>query len=190
MWQLPPSPTWDSLHPIAVHFPIVLLSLSPAFVVLSLFPWRFRWVMAGVAAVMMSVSTVGAWIAVSTGRAAGELAMRDPEVAPVLELHESLAETTASLATVGAIGFLLLITIVAVLRKTRWHRSLWMVGCLLILVIQALAALAVTNTGHNGGRLVHEFGIRALLPAEPEQEQQSSDRLGNAPAIRLVENKD
>lgn len=174
MWQLPPTPTWDSLHPIITHFPIALLLLSPVFVVLAIIPWRYRWVMAGVAAVMMSIATISAWIAVSTGEAAGELALRDPQMNPVLELHEELAETTASLATGCVVGFLSLIAIVAIVRKRSWHRWLWVVGCGVVLVGQAVTALAVTNTGHNGGRLVHEFGVRALLPAEPQNGQAGS----------------
>ena len=174
MWQLPPTPTWDSLHPIITHFPIVLLLLSPVLVILALIPWRYRWAMAGVAAAMMTVATVSAWVAVSTGEAAGELALRDPQMNPVLELHEALAETTASLATACVAGFLLLMAIVAIARHRPWHRSLWVVGCVVVLAGQAVTALAVTNTGHNGGRLVHEFGVRALLPAEPQSNPAAS----------------
>lgn len=168
MWQLPPTPTWDSLHPIVTHFPIVLLLVAPVFVVLALLPWRQRWTMAGIAAAVMVVAATLAWVAVSTGEAAGELALRDPQVNPVLELHEELAETTAQLATVCAAGFVLLIAVVAVVRRKPWRQPVWVAGCILVLGVQGVTALAVTNTGHNGGRLVHEFGVRALLPAEPQ----------------------
>ena len=32
MLQLPPMPTWDAMHPLLIHFPIVLLLISPLFI--------------------------------------------------------------------------------------------------------------------------------------------------------------
>ena len=38
MLQFPPLPTWDSLHPLIIHFPIALLLLCPLFILISAIP--------------------------------------------------------------------------------------------------------------------------------------------------------
>ncbi|MFP5226404.1 MAG: hypothetical protein ACLGXA_02160, partial [Acidobacteriota bacterium] len=37
------------------------------------------------------------------------------------------------------------------------------------LLLYSAGALFLVNTAHAGGRLVHEFGVHALVPATPDQ---------------------
>ena len=37
MLQFPPFPTWDSLHPLIIHFPIALLLVCPLFILIGAF---------------------------------------------------------------------------------------------------------------------------------------------------------
>ena len=77
MLQFPPLPTWDSFHPLIIHFPIALLLLSPLFVLISAVPRPPKGKPYLIAAlVILVLGTVGLFIAGSTGHAASELAER------------------------------------------------------------------------------------------------------------------
>src|SRR5512140_1217617 len=88
---MPPLPPWDGLHPLVVHFPIALLLVAPVLVAVAASvrrqgPWLAS------ALVVMAIGTAGAWLAVETGEAAGQLVERAPEISAVLERHEDMAE--------------------------------------------------------------------------------------------------
>ena len=38
MPTLPPIPSWQAIHPLIVHFPIVLLLIAPLFIVMGVVP--------------------------------------------------------------------------------------------------------------------------------------------------------
>src|SRR5512136_11630 len=105
MFEFPPNPTWDGLHPLIVHFPIALLLVAPAFVVLALIWHRHSKVFMVSALVLMVLGTAASYVAVSTGEAAGKLADRTPEVNRVLAHHEGLAERTRLVFTVLTVVF-------------------------------------------------------------------------------------
>ncbi|MFP5226403.1 MAG: DUF2231 domain-containing protein, partial [Acidobacteriota bacterium] len=93
--QFPPWPTWDSLHPLIIHFPIALLLLSPLFVLIGAIPKPPRgrpYTIAGILILLLGTSSL--FIAGSTGHAASELAERGGPVDAVLELHEHMASET------------------------------------------------------------------------------------------------
>lgn len=162
---LPPLPTWDSLHPLVIHFPIALLMTAPIFVVLGLAIPRigkwFHWS----ALLLMVLGTVGAWVAVATGEAAGELAQRTPAISEVLERHEELAEMTRTFFTILTLGFAAFL-IVPLVRKKDFSCKVSMAVVLPFLLLYGGAMLSLVNTAHNGGLLVHEYGVHAMLPLE------------------------
>ncbi len=167
MFEFPPIPTWDGLHPLIVHFPIALLLVAPLFVVAALI-WRRHGRMLMISAlVLMAVGTISTWIAVSTGEAAGKVAERSPAVNPVLEHHEKLAERTRLVFTVLTVVFAGLIGGSAVFRRGM-SRGTSVVLSLLFLAIYGAGTVVLSNTAHNGARLVHEFGIHTLMPAAPQ----------------------
>jgi uncharacterized membrane protein len=95
MLQFPPLPTWDSLHPLIIHFPIALLLLSPLFILISAFLAAPRGKPYMIAALLVLLLGTGSlFIAESTGHAAAELAERGGAVNAVLEIHEDLAAET------------------------------------------------------------------------------------------------
>jgi uncharacterized membrane protein len=163
----PPLPAWDGLHPLIVHFPIALLLIVPLFVLLGLVPRvgpGFRLA----ALVLMILGTVAAFVAVETGEAAGQLVIRNEQIDPVLQAHAELAETVRNVYTGLSALYLLGLLVPAVLRKTgRLKQALpWPVPVLATVVFVALwgaANLLLANVGHLGGRLVHEFGVQAIM---------------------------
>ena len=85
----------------------------------------------------------------------------------MLEHHEELAETDALVFTVLTLVFAGLVRrpvcSSSVSRpKGRRSRS----RCSSSRVYGA-GALVLANTAHNGGRLVHELGVRSLMPSSP-----------------------
>jgi uncharacterized membrane protein len=165
MTELPPLPSWDGLHPLVVHFPIALLLIAPLFVLLGVALSRgrpFLWA----ALLLMVIGTAGTFFAVSTGEAAGKLAERTPQINAVLEHHEQLAERTrAGFAALTAIFAVILLLPAAFRRKA--GRLSRVVAPLLFLVFYGAVVVLLVNTAHNGGRLVHELGVQALVAPAP-----------------------
>jgi uncharacterized membrane protein len=162
--SLPPIPPWDALHPIIIHFPIGLLLVAPMPIILGLIWHRQSQGLFFAALALMVLGTISAFIAVATGEAAGQLAPRTPAINPVLERHEELADTTRIVFTVLTAIFAVLVVAPLFLRRelTRLPQAFLHIA---FLVFYMGGALVLVNTGHLGGLLVHEHGVRALLPA-------------------------
>lgn len=170
MVEFPPLPSWDGLHPLIVHFPIALLLVAPLFVLLGVVLRRgrpFLWA----ALILMAIGTAGTFLAVSTGEAAGKLAERTPQINAVLEHHEQLAERTR-------VGFAVLTAIFAAILVPAFFRRepgrvVTVVLPLVFLVCYGGGVVLLANTAHNGGRLVHELGVQALIAPAPAQAEQA-----------------
>lgn len=167
MLQFPPIPSWDALHPLIIHFPIALLLIAPIFIVVgaALSPSKGRAYLIA-AMVLLLAGTLSIYVAVETGEAAGRLAERGPGTEQVLENHQSMAERTQAVFSVLSVIFIALIAVPWVLRKAD-NRLTTTILPLAFLVLYSAGALLLINTAHNGGRLVHEFGVRAMVSPTP-----------------------
>jgi uncharacterized membrane protein len=162
MFQLPPVPSWDGLHPLIIHFPIGLLLIAPLFIIIgaALNPEKSRSYFIA-ALILMVLGTASTFIAIETGEAAGKLATRTPDVSRTLKHHEQLAEKTRLSFSILTVVFAALVLLPRILkRETRVFTTALPI---LFLVIYSGPALLLANTAHNGGRLVHEFGVQALV---------------------------
>jgi len=165
--EFPPIPSWDGLHPLIIHFPIALLLAAPLFVIVGVF-WKkhgFAFLVAGL--LLMAMGTAAAYVSVETGEAAAELADRTPELNPVLSHHQKLADRTRLVFT-GLTALLAVLVFVPALLKKEMKRTLALPLFAVFLLLYAGGAVLLANTAHNGGRLVHEFGVRALVPPAPQ----------------------
>jgi uncharacterized membrane protein len=177
MTSLPPIPPWDSLHPLVIHFPIALLLIAPLFILVGaiLKPQSGRPYLLA-ALVLMTLGTAGTWVAVSTGEAAGELAERNPEVSAAIERHEHLAELTRTVFTALTATFAVIL-LIPKFTKTTATRVFTTALPIVLLVAYGAGSALLANTAHQGGRLVHQLGVTALMapasgsvaavPAEP-----------------------
>jgi len=118
------------------------------------------------AMVLLLVGTVAILVAVQTGEAAGKLAERTPGMEQVLETHESLAERTQAVFSVLSVIFLALLAVPLLLKRADTRLTTTVLP-LAFLVLYSAGALLLVNTAHNGGRLVHEFGVRAMVTSAP-----------------------
>lgn len=184
--MFPPIPSWDAVHPLIIHFPIALLLVGPVLIVLGLFlPKQSRGLFIG-ALVVMALGTIGTYFAVATGQAAGELAERTPGVAGVLERHEELAEIARAVFTALTVVFAAILFVPTIFKKRLGRKSVAVVS-LAFLLFYAGGAILLANVAHQGGRLVHEYGVHAMItsgsgsaPAQAtdnkENKQKASDR--------------
>lgn len=160
--MFPPIPDWDGLHPLVVHFPIALLYVAPVFVLLAIVTRKHADGFLLSAVILLIIGTIGAFVAVSTGEAAMQLAdTTDPAVSETLERHEELAEdarTVFAILTVLAIAWLVLPRYVKPLARP----AVSLVGTALLFVLLLAANVLLANAAHQGGRLVHELGVRAM----------------------------
>lgn len=174
MIDFPPIPTWDGLHPLIIHFPIALLMVAPLLVVAALV-WRDnRKGLLTAALGLMVLGTAATWIAVSSGEAAGRLAERSPEINAVLEHHEELGETVRTVFTVLTGVFAILLAAPRLLRRLPSVKVQTAVLAA-FLAVWGAGTLVLVNTAHNGGRLVHEFGVRAMMAPAPLPSALSGD---------------
>lgn len=173
MFQLPPIPSWNTLHPLIIHFPIALLLVAPLFIVAGsiLKPAKGRSYLI-TAMVLLLLGTAAIFVAVETGEAAGKLAEQTPGIEGVLESHEALAERTQVVFSVLSVVFVLLLAGPHVLKKVDTRLTTTILP-LAFLMFYGIGVMLLVNTAHNGGRLVHEFGVRAMAASSPSNAAQA-----------------
>jgi uncharacterized membrane protein len=161
--RFPPIPAWDGLHPLVVHFPIALLMVTPVFLLLfAVWKGRAREMLL-VAMILTLLGTVAAYVAVSTGEAAQRIAEPIEGSESVLHEHEELAELARNLFTGFAV--LLLLSFAAFWKWESRVRCRWRyVLAGVLIALHGVCTLVLANAAHEGGRLVHEFGVRAYWP--------------------------
>jgi uncharacterized membrane protein len=145
------------LHPLVVHFPIVLGTLLP---VLALLLWwaikkdllqQKIWILVTVMALAYGASAI---IAVELGEK-DEDKVEEIVSERVIEEHEEAGEMIPWIA-----GTLFLVSIAGMVKKNSHAIRLGLA------VLSLAALIPLVNTGHTGGELVYQYGAaNAHLPA-------------------------
>lgn len=159
--------SWDSLHPLVVHFPVALLLTAPVFVLAALLvPDHSRWFLIS-SLILMLIGTGGVYVGVSTGEAAFvEAETPGPEADAILDQHQEWGEMLRPVYT----GLTAVLAVIIGLWPRITHVSRWAGPAVLVLFLLALGAggYVLVRTAHLGGRLVHEYGVHAVLGAEED----------------------
>jgi uncharacterized membrane protein len=155
-------PGWDGIHPAMVHFPIALFLAAPILLLVSLFARQTWKTWAGAALVLMILGTMAVWLAVASGHAAGQLVDKTQILEREIGRHEALGVTTRNLFTVLTGAFVVLMLLPLVLRRALpLPARISLHAVFLVVYLGGTTVLA--RTANQGGRLVHEFGIQAMI---------------------------
>lgn len=185
---IPELPGWDGLHSFAAHFPIALLPVAPLLIVVGLFAKRSGPPYLITALILMVLGTIGASAAALTGQEAAEIVHYAPHVWPIRQRHEELAEVATALFAALTLVFALLVFIPLWLERRGFRmRRTHFVGMHVTYMLFYLATcLVLMHAGHEGGRLVYEFGVRA--GAETEKSRPTTTSAGE-PRPGLVDDQ-
>lgn len=163
-WKfLPGLQALPNIHPLLVHFPIVLL---PLFLVLDLEAAALRHErLAQLAAGMLYLGTISAVATIATGLQAGATVAHGPAVHAILERHEQIGVTVAALA-VG----LSLWRLIA-------HGRYSAIGRGLHLAIAGVMVALLVVGADLGGYMVygHGVGVRAVPVAPADLQHHHSE---------------
>jgi uncharacterized membrane protein len=164
--MLPPWPGWDGLHPLVIHFPVALLLVAPVFLVLSMLVTRHATGFGLSALVLLALGTIAAFVAVSTGEAAAELADRTEAITAAIMQHQQLAERARNVFAVITLAYTALLALPVVVKSmaTSTVRTVRTVGTVVVLMAVLAGSLQIAMAAHQGGLLVHKLGVHAMLP--------------------------
>lgn len=161
MFELPKPPVWEGMHPLIVHIPVAVLMIVPLFIIIGII-WRDKAKCHfTVALILMVIGTIGTYFSVASGEAAMQLAKRSEEINSVLADHETLAMWTRTIFSILTIIYIALI--VFLYSKKEINPKITSFIHLIFLGVYCLGVFFLTLTGHQGARLVHEFGIQSIM---------------------------
>jgi uncharacterized membrane protein len=168
----------NPLHPVVVHFPVVLVLLGTVGAVAAVF-WRKHQVPA-LAALLLTLGALGAWAAVETGESDGGLLEGDStQLQSLVESHENWAKrtlTTAGVAAAAAVASLLLFRVP--------HLARWVAAG--AAVVALLASYSVYETGHRGGQLVFHYGAGVSAVSGPTSSLSEGAQGGRMSAVQKL----
>ncbi len=146
-------PSFDQIHPIAVHFPIVFLLTLAAFDTIVLLRGHglgSRSTIASVSAGLAVLAGLGAAVAYYFGDAAYDVAMAKGYPAAPLDLHAWLGTATASILGIWAL-----------LRAWLWWQASPLKGrrAGTLAGVEVAVALLIVVTAYYGGHLVYDLGV-------------------------------
>ena len=136
-----PVTEFPTLHPLVVHFPIMLIILAAAFQIVSLVVFRRE--MGWTVVVLSALGVIGAYLSSNVfhphTQGLTENAQR------LLEEHELFAQQTLA-------GLILKSISEWVLKRKWWSEAI-------VTIVLSGAAVAVAVAGHHGAELVHKEGV-------------------------------
>lgn len=144
----------ENLHPVFVHFPLVLLPLSFVFLLLGRLKKWDNFELMGLW--LLWLGTLGALAAAGTGLLAEEQVSVPAAADAVIELHETLGKLSAGLALVLSV-----LSLVGRRWKVPGLSTALLVGLLLLSGMLAVGA-------DRGGLLVYHYGVSVRTGAPQE----------------------
>lgn len=158
---------WGGLHPLIVHFPIVLLFIAPIFILVGLARKESLKSLLTIACVIMILGTFSIFLAVHTGETAAEHLAANPDYVPTLDKHYHLGEQARlffSILTGLLIAYLIFYQKLVSKFSQRTHTIIISI----YLILYAISLLVLFNAAHYGGKLVHKYGIKSTIYSNSE----------------------
>ena len=168
MFEAPPMPTsWDAFHPLIVHFPVALLLVVPLLIILGIIFKNKANCFYISGFILLLLGTISTFIAVSTGIEAGEVVsiLRTPEFNEAITEHMELATTTRTVFTILTVLYAVILFFPKIVKRNFKQASI-PIAQIAFLIVYTYGLLLVSNTAHEGGRLVHEFGVKGNIVRE------------------------
>jgi uncharacterized membrane protein len=151
-------PPWNGLHPVVVHFPVILLLIAPLLVILgAVLPEARRGPFLASALALMVLGTSMTYLAVATGELATKAVVSRLALNGPLQEHRSLAETTRGLFSVLTPVFAVLLFAQRLIRRgldSRVRASLFAA----FLLFYGTGAVMLIDTALKGSLVVHALG--------------------------------
>jgi uncharacterized membrane protein len=158
------------MHVLLVHFPIALLAFTPVMILAAIVFRKWGRQFAAAAGFVLVAGTIAAQVAVLSGEAAEEFAedmgiKADQEAYELMEEHGEAGERVRNIYLVLSVLYWAYLGITGLGRRSL-PLGADVAALLLFFLLTAGGALAVANTGHMGGLLVHTHGMLAPMDAE------------------------
>lgn len=164
--MFPPLPPWEGMHPLIVHLPIGILFVAPVLLLMAIFWRNQRFPLTVAAFVLVALGAGAAFLAAASGEAGEDAAEAVPAASAALERHEELADTT-KLVFAGLAVLLAVIAFGPRLLRRAVPPGVQTIALVAFLLLYAGGMLLLAKTGHEGGQLVHQYGVRAPTAAGP-----------------------
>lgn len=143
-------PDWaPNIHPMIVHFPVVLLMIAVLFDIIGLFSTKFDWIKKS-SLLLFFLGTIAAVIAFLTGRAASDGLNIPINVVTAVNDHADWAEVTLWFFSIYTIIRLLIVF---------FFKSLKKVIVIPVVLIGLLGIYFLYQTGDHGAKLVFGYGL-------------------------------
>lgn len=163
MFTFPPIPPYEGLHPIVVHFPVALLLIAWLPMLIALIDKKRRNTWLTSAALLLIVGTIAAFAAVMTGEATEDaVAITTQTIDDAVHEHEEAAELARNLF-IAVTAIFIAGWIVATKLPEKKKKPAAIAATILIAFSYATAALTLANAAHQGGVLVHQYGVHAPI---------------------------
>ncbi len=153
-------PPWNHIHPAIVHFPIALLTVAPLLVLVGLLWPAQRRGMHTSAMILLVLGVGGLLLALASGDAVERFAKATPALLAGVREHELMAQKTTLVFGLLLMTFTVLWGLPLV-RSRELPRNLERGLLMLWLLLSLGGVLALAQTGHAGGHLVHDLHTHA-----------------------------
>ena len=157
-------PPYEGLHPIIVHFPIVLIIFAPFLLLVGITLRQNLKIWALVAGITLTCGALGAFAALETGEATAEYIDRTEPIKKLIEAHADIAsQMLYTFIALDVVFWILYFGSGFIFRIV--PRAVRSITFAIYAIIYLFGLTLLLQTAHLGGALVHQHGVHAPMGA-------------------------